>query len=309
MDNIYGHPDWRDRLAETLVDLRALPLDDVRRDPAASGLVRLTNQIAIPADVLAELGFPALRFVEAVARGRNAYEAVLTGRSAARVLGMWVVSLTPEPVELALPSGEAPPTYRRERSVVCRRRPPGPFTEVFGARATVPVRTFIEIARTHGFAEGLIAADWLLANGYDRDDLYREVGRMGSFGNVRVVRRCIQFATALSESPYESLARALLIEEGVEGVVVQGRAGRYRMDLLVDDWLAIEVDGDVKYADDPGLTIREEYARQKKLGNMGYVFLRYRPQELREKPELFVAEVLAMLQGTRLPAARRSARS
>ena len=58
MDNIYGHPDWRDRLAETLVDLRALPLDDVRRDPAASGLVRLTNQIAIPADVLAELGFP-----------------------------------------------------------------------------------------------------------------------------------------------------------------------------------------------------------------------------------------------------------
>lgn len=296
MDNFYGEPEWRGPLAESLVDLRALALDDPLRNLAASGLVRVAGQIAMPADIFADLPFHQNRFVEALARGRSSYEAVVTGRSAARVLGMWVVSLTPEPVELALPSGEVPPTYRRDTAVACRRRPARQYVERFGVRVTPPIRTFIDIARDHGFAEGLIAADWLLANGYERDDLYLELARMGRIRHLRVVRRCIMWATALSESPYESLARALLIEAGVQGIEAQAWAGGYRMDLVVDGWLVIEVDGDVKYADDPGLTIREEYNRQKRLGNAGFVFLRYSPRQLRERPDQFVQEVTLRLE-------------
>ncbi|MCT1413905.1 hypothetical protein EKI51_02045 [Corynebacterium sanguinis] len=296
MDNTYGEPDWRSPLAESLVDLRSLPLDDPLRNLEKSGLVRVAGQIAMPIDLFAGLAFHEQRFVEALARGRNAYQAVLTGRSAARVLGMWVVSLSPEPVELALPSGEVPPTYRRDRSVACRRRCVDTWVDVYGVRTTPPIRTFIDIARDHGFAEGLIAADWLLANGFERDDLYRELAAAGPMRHVRVVRRCIALATAQSESPYESLARAVLIEAGVQGIELQVWAGGFRMDMLIGGWLAIEIDGDVKYSDDPGLTIRQEYERQKSLGNMGFVFLRYSPRHLRERPGDFVQQVLFRLE-------------
>lgn len=296
MDNVYEQPDYRETLADALLDLRGLALDDPLRDLSHSGLVRVAGQIVMPVNLFANLSFHQRRFVEAVARGRNAYQAVLIGRSAARVLGMWVVSLTPEQVELALPTGEVPPTYRGDSSVICRRRCVDVYEEAYGVRVTLAVRTFIEIARDHGFAEGLIAADWLLAHGYTREDLYRELERMGRIRNVRVVRRCIAHATAVSESPYESLARAILILAGVREIQPQAWVGGYRVDLLIGGWLVIEVDGDVKYAENPGLTIRQENQRQKRLGNRGLVFLRYTPRELRRDPQLLVQEVALRLE-------------
>ena len=296
MDNVYEQPDYREALAEALLDLRGLALDDPLRDLSRSGLVRVAGQIVIPVNLYASLSFHERRFVEAVARGRNSYQAVLTGRSAARVLGMWVVSLSPERVELALPTGEVPPTYRRQSSVICRRRRAGAYLEAYGVRVTPAIRTFIDIARDHGFTEGLIAADWLLAHGYTREDLHRELDRMGRIRNVAVVRRCIAHATAVSESPYESLARAILIQAGVCDIEPQAWVGGFRVDLLIGGWLVIEVDGDVKYAEDPGLTIRQENRRQKLLGNRGLIFLRYTPRELRKNPQLLAQEVAVRLE-------------
>ncbi|WP_165165006.1 endonuclease domain-containing protein [Corynebacterium qintianiae] len=290
--------DWRTPLAEKLIDLRGLPVDDPRRRaPWKHGLTAITKQIAMPAHEFAGLRFHQQRFVDAVARGRNAYEAVLIGRSAARVQGMWVVSLTREPVELALPSSEVPPTYRRSKAVVCRRREVPFHTVVHGVRTTLPVRTFIDIARDHGFAEGLIVADWLLANGFAREVLIEGLSRMGRIRNAPVVRRCIELAAEKSESPYESLARAIFILGGIGNIEVQVSIGGFRVDLLIDGWLAVEIDGDVKYTEDPDMAIVEKINRQKQLGNKGYVFLRYRPAELLKDPLGVLEEVRMRLDG------------
>ena len=81
-------------MAEKLIDLRKLSRTDPRRlDPTSNNLVCLTRQIAMPADVHAELRFHEMRFVEALARGRNSYGAVLVGRSAARVQGLSLIHI------------------------------------------------------------------------------------------------------------------------------------------------------------------------------------------------------------------------
>ena len=88
--------------------------------------------------------------VEAAAMVSNA--AVLVGRSAARKLGMWVISRGEEPVEVTLPSRSV--AQSRAQSGRCAFR----FSKLRrdeqliyeGHCITTPIRTFIDIARYHG---------------------------------------------------------------------------------------------------------------------------------------------------------------
>lgn len=243
--------------------------------------------------------------VEAGAMVSNA--AVLVGRSAARKLGMWVISRGEEPVEVALPS----------RSVSQSRAQSGRYTFRFsklrrdeqliyeGHCITTPTRTFIDIARYYGFIEGLIAADYLLRRGIERDAIAKEIRKMGRAKGIGVARKCLEHAIPNSDSAYESLARGLLIEAGIGPVVAQARVERYFADLLVKGWLIIEIDGEIKYeGDDADDVLRAERHRQKRIGNKGYVFLRFSPSFLRKHPEKFIAEVRTVLAGTGLLAAR-----
>ncbi|MBA1834490.1 endonuclease domain-containing protein [Corynebacterium wankanglinii] len=243
--------------------------------------------------------------VEAAAMVSNA--AVLVGRAAARKLGMWVISRGEEPVEVALPS----------RSVSQSRAQSGRYTFRFsklrrdeqliyeGHCITTPTRTFIDIARYHGFIEGLIAADYLLRRGIERDAIEKEIRKMGRAKGIGVARKCLEHAIPNSDSAYESLAWGLLIEAGIGPVVAQAKVERYFADLLVKGWLIIEIDGEIKYeGDDADDVLRAERHRQKRIGNKGYVFLRFSPSFLRKHPEKFIAEVRTVLAGTGLLAAR-----
>ena len=168
--------------------------------------------------------------MEAAAMASNS--AVLAGRSAARKLGIWVISNGEEPVEVALPS----------RSVSQSRAQSGRYAE---------------------------------------------------------------HAIANSGSAYESLARGLLIEAGIGPVVAQAQIERYFADLLVQGWLIIEIDGEIKYErDNAGEVWKKEFSRQKRIGNKGYVILRFESKLLREQPHVFIAEVRAALAGTEVLAAR-----
>ena len=243
--------------------------------------------------------------VEAAAMVSNA--AVLVGRSAARKLGMWVISRGEEPVEVALPS----------RSVSQSRAQSGRYAFRFsklrrdeqlvyeGHCLSTPIRTFIDIARYHGFVEGLIAADYLLRRGIERHAIEKEIRRMGRAKGIGVARRCLEHAIPNSDSAYESLARGLLIEAGIGPVVAQAQIERYFADLLVQGWLIIEIDGEIKYErDDAGEVWKKEFSRQKRIGNKGYVILRFESKLLREQPHVFIAEVRAALAGTEVLAAR-----
>ena len=269
--------------------------------------VELEPTVWFPAATWGELKYHERQWlrVEAAAMVSNA--AVLVGRSAARKLGMWVISSGEEPVEVALPS----------RSVSQSRAQSGRYAFRFsklrrdeqlvyeGHCLTTPIRTFIDIARYHGFIEGLIAADYLLRRGIERNAIEKEIRKMGRAKGIGEARKCLEHAIPNSDSAYESLARGLLIEAGIGPVVAQAQIERYFADLLVQGWLIIEIDGEIKYErDDAGEVWKKEFNRQKRIGNKGYVILRFESRLLREQPHVFIAEVRAALAGTEVLAAR-----
>lgn len=278
------------RLQEAVVNTRTA--DGLRAAP--SHVVTLGDQLVFPRASFERLKPHERRLLEALAAGWSSRTGILVGRSAARVCGMWVVALGEETVEVALPSRSASPsrlalpTFQYRYSPI----PAQHIAEVKGIRVTVLVRTFADIARYHGFLEGLIAVDWLRFRGIDISTIREGLRPMGRFKGVAVVRRCIEHSVATSDSPHESLARGLLIDAHVERIEAQASIDGYRVDLLIDGWLIVEIDGDVKYSGSDAERIRQrEFKRQKAIANRGYVFLRYAPSDLLRNPAGFVEEV------------------
>lgn len=250
-----------------------------------------------------ELKYHERQWLRAEAAARMSREAVLVGRSAARMHGMWIISTTEEPVELCLLSRGSPPTRRSKEGIVFRRMVlrEEEVSLRDGHRVTNGFRTFADIARHHGFIEGLVAADYLRRRGFARALLEQEVKQLGRLKGIAVVRECIRHCVDDADSPYESFARALLIRAGIGPVLTQYEvAGRYFADLCIGGWLLIEIDGDVKYQGPNAERARqEEFKRQKRIANRGYVFLRYSPDFLRRYPEEFLREVRETIAGRR----------
>ncbi|WP_245945502.1 endonuclease domain-containing protein [Corynebacterium senegalense] len=285
-------------LARQIIDTRRVfhTDRDMWKAMASDALRQLSPQLYYPVALWNQLPWYERRFLLTVAAGRNCHSAVLVGRSAARVNGMWVVALTGEKVELASTSRWIAPSVRRNPEYEARhfRLAEKDTYAGEGYRATRLTRTAIDIARLHGFAEGLIAFDWLLRAGAERRSVGRAIASMGRVKGNALARRCLRHATALSESPFESLARALLIEAGFDPQP-QHSVGAYRADLAIDGWLLIEIDGDSKYEEDTAETIKRENDRKKRIENQGYKILRYRPAELLANPTDFVSDVEAAL--------------
>lgn len=173
-----------------------------------------------------------------------------------------------------------------------------------GVRLTTAERTVIDIARFHGFAQGLAAVDSYLRGGGSREQLEDCLGEAGRLWRAKNARKAIEFGSALSESPYESVGRAIAIEAGFEVrpqvSVVQG----VRVDLLIEGHVVLEVDGEVKY---DGHTYgkattfvdHEERKREKRIQNAGFVVLRYAPRELLREPDRVIADIRRALDSRR----------
>ena len=258
---------------------------------------------AISAEVHRGLTSYEKRWLRAAAVAHSHPKAVLTGRAAARLTNMWVVATSEETVELMLPSGGVPQRSRWAEGVSYHRGTLAPheigYIEAYGGFAvTTPIRTAVDIAIRHGFAEGLVAFDWLLASRTTtRDELEATVDAMRGKKGVAVVRKALAHAVANSQSPYESYARALLICAGL-APSTQAPIGPYLVDLLIGR-VVIEVDGEVKYDDATyrplAETLRREREREVQIQNSGYVVRRVKPADLLRDPDGFVAGVMAAL--------------
>ncbi|WIM70426.1 hypothetical protein [Corynebacterium suedekumii] len=79
----------------------------------------------------------------------------------------------------------------------------------------------------------------------------------------------------------------------------------YRVDLLINGWLVVEVDGEMKYRGAFGVTpdeaIRRERRREKEIQNLGYVVLRISAADLRD-PAGFLTLIADTLANTTVPA-------
>lgn len=266
-------------------------------------MVAVSASRAMCAEMYATLSSHERRWLRAAAVAHSHPKAVLTGRAAARLTNMWVVATSEETVELMLPSGGVPQRSRWAEGVSYHRGTLAPheigYIEAYGGFAvTTPIRTAVDIAIRHGFAEGLVAFDWLLASRTTtRDELEATVDAMRGKKGVAVVRKALAHAVANSQSPYESYARALLICAGL-APSTQAPIGPYLVDLLIGR-VVIEVDGEVKYDDTTyrplAETLRREREREVQIQNSGYVVRRVKPADLLRDPDGFVAGVITAL--------------
>lgn len=294
---------WEERKGELrrrIVDTRALSHKEVGRLRGSHRI--LDTSIIFPETCWRELKYHERQWLRVEAAALMSRQAVLVGRSAARMHGMWVISTTEEPVELCLLSRGSSPSRSGRKGILFRRMVLREDETSLrdGHRVTTGFRTLADIARHHGLVEGLVAADYLRRRGFTRALLEQETRQLGRLKGIAVVRECIRHCVDDSDSPYESFARALLIRAGIGPLFTQFEvAGRYA-DLCVDGWLLIEIDGDVKYqGPDAERARQEEFERQKRIANRGYVFLRYSPSYLRRHPDGFIREVRDTIAGRR----------
>lgn len=284
-----------DEIAAQIVDLRTLPHSEAQTVRGA--WVKLDPALLYPKEAWIALKLHEQRWLMSLAAGMTSRNAVLCGRSAARLHHMWVIGPEDEPLELALPT-RGTSAGRVSRGYVYRRSGmrPDEITEASGCKVTTPFRTFADIARYHGFVEGLIAADYLMQSGYTESQMKTQLFALGRVKGIATVRRCVEHAVGDSQSAYESFARALLIDAAVGTIQTQAPIRGYFADLLIDGWLVIEIDGAVKYSGPDAERVRQrEFERQKVIGNLGYVFLRFTPEQIRRDPQGCVDQVRAAL--------------
>lgn len=234
--------------------------------------------------------------------GLSAHRASLVAKSAARIRGIWVIPRRNEIIELASPSGSIPPQTQWPRKYYRMARIEETTVERAGVRVTNPARTCLDIARLHGFAEGLVAVDSALRAGLvSVEDLKETRAAMARMKGPIPMKMAVEHAYAGSESPYESLLRALIIERIPAATVYpQFRVlGKYRADLCIDGWLIIEVDGDTKYdgtyGTAPETVVKEQMRRQREIENQQFTVLRFGPKELVNDPNSVVETICEYL--------------
>ena len=246
------------------------------------------------------------RKVRAWAVARSVKTAVLCGMSAAEIYGLPILNRNQyENVELCLPERRRPPSRRKWRDHTVYRDKylaQADIAMVNGVYVTTIPRTYVDILLYHGELEALVFIDGALhERRTTRAELYRYLAsRRGQWG-IRRARNLLDDATGLAESPYETVARWLLrgVEKqlGITEIVPQawfstrsrqGKLQRRRVDLLVNGFLVIEIDGLIKYDErflqERGVTYRQvmedERHRERQIQNQGYQVLRLAPGEV-----------------------------
>lgn len=136
---------------------------------------------------------------------------------------------------------------------------------VDGVRVTEPARTAVDIAREHGYADGVVAADAAMRAGSTPDDLARALAPMTFWPGVTAARAAVKDADGGAQSVGESLLRIMVLELGIgtpetQFVVIEdGR--RAEVDLRVGRHL-FEFDGRVKYVGRAGGGVADRPAEE-----------------------------------------------
>ncbi|MDU7428527.1 hypothetical protein [Actinomyces urogenitalis] len=190
----------------------------------------------------------ALRLV-----GRLSGEAAIARESAAVIHGLPLIGKLPERVQLVRRGRTGGKTTAATRTL------PAPedcdMVEIDGIRVTSVAQTLIDLGRRRPFASNLTSLDAALRRGnVTKEQLLSLVdAHPHTSGNTRL-RRWIEVADPHSESPGESLSRAVMIEHHLPLPRLQDEIwdprGRLvgRVDFIWPDLGVIgEFDGNVKY--------------------------------------------------------------
>ncbi len=148
------------------------------------------------------------------------------------------------------------------------------------SRATTLAQTLLDCARCLPAAQAVSVLDSALRQGrVDPDELTALVPRTGRHASV--VRQVVGLSDPQAQSVLESGMRVLLLLAGLGAVASQVEVPRVGwVDLVVQGWLVIEVDGYAVHRD----RFREDRRRDAELVRLGYVVLRFTYEQVLRQP-------------------------
>lgn len=287
----FGHPARMDSGAIIFSSDFLRTHSDVRqltREVERGVLLKLRRGAYIPVplwDAADDRARHLLRVSAVLADARS--ESVVAGLSAAAVWGMPVLAY-PEHVSLLdrwKGGGRSEPGVVRTTAGFATAR----VVTVDGIRVTDLSRTALEVARRSSFAQAVGSVDWALSqrNGMPvrKDELARDIQKLPARVGPRHLERVVRFATDVSDSYGESMARATMFELGFASPQLQteyrDNDGRMFADFSWNHLrIVAEFDGKVKYmgdlvpAGDPGEVVWREKLREDRLRALGLTVVR-----------------------------------
>lgn len=245
--------------------------------------------------------------VDLALRGRAALllvpaRSLVADRCLLWLLGIDVLSAVPPALEVVVPRGAPVPRrhHVRARTTDLPRSDRALLQTSVLDRVPVlrPARAVADLLRALPLTEAVVVGDAVQRAGLlTRDDVATELDAHRGLRGVREARRALLLTDARAESPPESRVRVLLVLAGMHPVPqheVRDARGCFiaRVDLAVPSaQVAVEYDGrEVHQRSDVFVHDRR---RQNALLAAGWTVLRYTAQDLRERPDAVVAEVLA----------------
>jgi hypothetical protein len=172
-------------------------------------------------------------------------------------------------------------------------------TVIDGLAATSITRTVVDVARTRSLRATLVTGDAAIRR-CGVSAIAEALAESAAWADLGPARRAIAQLDGRSESPLESVSRAIFIERGLPAPEPQAEffpdpQTTYRVDFY---WAAErvvgEADGLVKYTEPASL--REEKLRQERLEQMGLKVIRWTWRDIVGDTDRTVARIRSALQ-------------
>ena len=291
-----------------LIKLRSLGRnlsENRKRATRELGLVLLAPTVAIHKQEYLALK-PWDRYtVRVMAVATSTRTAVLSGFAAAAAMGIRYLRPphTDHQVELTLP-GQTSPSAKNNWGTKIRylynALPEEHYINHNNQRVTTIERTYVDILRLYGARYALIFIEGAMNQlGISKSEIIARVYGLGDSVWVRKAVALLRLAYDNIQSVYETLARFKLISAqipGITSIIPQARIrcgpANYYVDLLINNWLILEVDGECKYETNTLPVLLRERQRERELLRQGYGILRIKATDINEHVAKEVARYL-----------------
>ena len=279
---------------------RGLNVDDIKRRLAGGKWKAIRRGVYVPAPAVADLTpeqLHCLRIEAALPQLSSHY--VVSHLSAACLHGLELLRPPGQAVQVTNP-GARSGRRRKMLQTFCAAMDPDEITTVDGYPVTTVARTLVDMARTCGFEQSVVAVDHALRTGrVVREALETASERAGRRPGIRAAHQVIAFADPGAESVGESRSRVLMTREGLPPPELQfrvlGRSGAMvaRTDFRWREFNTVgEFDGAEKYGrrlrpgQSAGDAVFQEKLREDQIRELGFNVVRWTWGELDDPPAL-----------------------
>lgn len=271
-------------------------------------LIRLARGVYVAAENWDGTGPEADRrrlAIRAVAAALAVEAVTVSHTSAAVVAQLPVWELPDRPCVTVLPrtTGDAGCAHLHRAGLPIEHVLPTPIPR------TRTARTVLDIGREHGIDDAVVAGDAALRRGMtDPQELLAVAQFCANWPGIRRALRVLSLLDPRSESAVESVSRVRLrstslpVPEPQVEILARNGVLVGRLDFYWDAFgVAGEVDGKVKYRDNPEQALWREKRRQEHMEDLGLIFVRWGRADLDDLGRLAARIAAVLARGARRP--------